>query len=472
MRRIALLLLATFALSPAAGVAQALLEAPAPTPTQVEQKLSQMTSAPQLERLAAKLAQDQDWRLAIVALKRLVELRPHNGHYKYALAAAYAQSGEKAMAYDTLVRMQTAGYAYAIEKDPRFEQVHGTKVWDYLVLNFKANAAEFGAGKVAHELPADDLLIESIAWDPAAKGLLVGSAREGKVFRVAADGKLEDFIAPDADNKLWAIMDLGVDAKRNALYVASAAIPHFRAVKPGELGRAAIAKFDLASGKLLARYELPADGREHFLNSLAVAPNGDVFTADGLNRVIYKVEGDALKPVAQNPRLTSIRGMTVSGDGRYLYFADYELGLFGMELATGTPFEVAFPPNLTLFSIEGLSWYQGTLIAVQAGFPPSRVMRLNLSKDGLKVVRVQALEASRAAFGPPTRGAVVGDDYYVLANSQKGKYDGSGAPIKDAKLEPVRVLKTNLRFAWDVKEGQIKVAPDLDLPDVSEDGKG
>ena len=470
MRSIALLLLAALALSPAAGMAQALLEPPPASPTQVEQKLSKMDSVPQLERLAAKLAQDEDWRLAIVALKRLVELRPHNGHYKYALAATYAQSGEKAMAYDTLVRMQTSGYAYAVEKDPRFEQARGTKVWDYLVANFQANAAEFGQGKVAYQLPAEDLLIESIAWDPLAKGLLVGSAREGKVFRVAADGKLRDFVAPDAENQLWAIMDIAVDAKHKALYVASAAIPHFRAVKPGELGRAAIAKFDLADGKLLARYELPADGKEHILNSLAVAPNGDVFTADGLNRVIYKVEGDALKPVAQNPKLTSIRGMTVSGDGRYLYFADYELGLFGMELATGTPFEVAFPPSLTLFSIDGLSWYQNTLIAVQAGFPPSRVMRLNLSPDGLKIVRVQALEAGRAAFGPPTRGAVAGDDYYVLANSQKGKYDGDGRQITNTTLEPVRVLKTNLRFAWDVKEGQIKPLPKLPRPDLDEGG--
>lgn len=449
-RRLAVLSLLALATPPA--FAQALLHKPGeaaapaapPPPTDVQRELAKLTSAPQVERIAAKFAAEKDLPNLQHATQRLVELRPHNGNYRYTLAATHALQDHKREAYDALVRLQNAGYAYDIANDVRFKNIHGTELWTYLVQNMNANAQEFGEGKVAYSLPAGDLLIESLGWDPVRKQLLAGSAREGKVFRVGKSGALEQYIASDAKNGLWAVMEMAVDAPRDALYVASAAIPHFKHAKKTDFGRAGVFHFKLSTGEFVAKHEIPIDGRSHILSSIAVTPKGDVFAADGILREIWKIEGGKLRFLINNPKLTTIRGMAASD--KALYFADYELGLFGIDLASGNPFEVRATDKVTLYSIDGLSYHDGHLVAIQAGFPPVRVMRFELTPDGRAIKSHQALEASRKQFGTPTRGVVGGDTFYFIANTQKHKYDNYGLLLSGAELEPTKVFASDIRF--------------------------
>src|SRR5678815_3378611 len=141
-------------------------------------------------------------------VQRLTELLPDSGQLKLQLAMIYASQNDKTRAYDVLVRMQGQGYGYDISKEPRFEPIHGTKVWDYIVANMQANAKQFGEGKVAFELPKGDFLFKATATDPAHKQFLVGSAREGKVLLVDDKGKVTDFIAPNAENGMWGVFNL------------------------------------------------------------------------------------------------------------------------------------------------------------------------------------------------------------------------------------------------------------------------
>jgi hypothetical protein len=421
--------------------------APAPAPSELEKELAQIRSAPQVEKIASKFASENDLPKLQLATQRLVELRPHNGNYRYTLAATHAQQDHKREAYDALVRLQNAGYAYEIEKDERFKNVRGTEVWDYLVQGFEVNRTEFGEGKVAYTLPAGDFLIESLAWDPAKKQLLAGSAREGKVFRVGKDGALEDYVAANAENGMWSVMDLAVDAPRDALWVAASAIPHFKHAKPTDYGKGGVFRFELSTGKFVSRHELPPDGRPHIVSSIAVTPKGDVFFADGVRREIWKLEGGKPRFVINNERLSTIRGMAASD--RAIYFADYELGLFGLDLATGEPFEVRAPENVSLYAIDGLSFWNGQLIAVQGDLRPKRVMRFELTPDGTAIAKHQALEASRKAFGTPTRGVVAGETFYFIANTQKPKYDSHGLLKSGAQLEPTKIMASDVRLGID-----------------------
>jgi hypothetical protein len=64
-----------------------------------------------------------------------------------------------------------------------------------------------------------------------------------------------------------------------------------------------------------------------------------------------------------NPRLTSLRGLAVSGDGKNLYFTDYALGVFGVDLVAGTAFDVVHDgAKVPLGGIDGLYWYDNTLV--------------------------------------------------------------------------------------------------------------
>jgi hypothetical protein len=139
----------------------------------------------------------------------------------------------------------------------------------------------------------------------------------------------------------------------------------------------------------------------------------------------------------------------VSGDGKTLYFADYGLGIFGVELSTGKAFAVAHNPEaLVLGGIESLSWYEGNLIAVESGMVPQRVMRLKLAEDGRSIVTAMPLSVAQPGFTYPTVGTRVGEEFYFIGNSQRDLYDSYGVLKDESKLAPVRVFKANLRYAW------------------------
>jgi sugar lactone lactonase YvrE len=460
-----------------AALAQAQTQTPAtqtgPDPrTLTESQIKQAQVPSALYRLAAIYKQSGDLGRLVWSLQRLTELMPNTGELKLALASVYAEQGDSAKAYEVLLHMQQMGYGYDLANNPAFAKISGTKIWGYIAEGLKANMQSFGEGKVAFTLPKGDYLFESLAFDPKRKQFLAGSVREGKIYLVGKDGKLQEFIAPGADNGLWSVYAMAVDAANDALYVASTSSVYFKGFKQDDFGKAGVFKFRLSTGKLLNKYLLTPDSQPRTLSSIAVGKDGAVFAADGVRNIIYRLDGGALKPMVENPKLTSIRGLAVSGDGKRLYFADYSLGVFGVDLAAGKGFDLDYEANkLVLGGIDGLYWYDNALVAIENGMSPRRVMRLRLDKDGRKVDKAMPLDAANAAFGLPTYGAIEGDALYFIANSQKNAYDAYGV-VKDAsKLEDVRVFRSDLRFAWDDSVGkhnmQIPVgaaAPRADAP--------
>lgn len=411
-----------------------------------QQQIEATHNVAALQRLGGLYLSAGDKQRYRWTMTQLTELVPGSMKLKLDLAASYAADDMKTPAYDILLRMKGQGFGVDIGNDPRFTKIHGTQVWDYIVGNLKESLKPFGEGKPAFTLKRKDLLIEAIGWDPARKQFLLGSAREGKIFRADKDGKLHDFIAPDAHNKLWAVMDLRVDAKRNRLWVATTSIPHFRGYDTDNAGKAALAEFNLKTGKLEHRYELP--GTEVFLSTLALAPNGAIYAADGVNRVIYTLKKGKLVELVANPQLTSISAMAVSEDGKILYLADPRIGVIGFELATQKAFALAYnPKTLVLPGIVGMYTFDGALVVIEPGMSPQRVMRLGLSKDGRSVANGMPLDVAKPEFKALGGGTVVGNTLYYIANNQQYHYDQHGLP-ETAKLQPLMVYASNLRFSW------------------------
>ncbi|HEV7490760.1 MAG TPA: hypothetical protein VGO25_08140 [Rhodanobacteraceae bacterium] len=444
---------AAFAFSVVLGHAQMQPQSgasPAPDPHSLSQtQIEQMQVPSALFRLAAIYKQSGDLDRLVLALKRLNELMPNSGELKLALASVYAEKGDGTRASEVLLQMQKQGFGYDLSNNAAFAKVKGTHLWSFLVQSLKTNMKTFGEGKVAFTLPKGDNMFESLAFDPARKQFLVGSVREGKIYRVGKDGKLEDFIAPGADNGLWSVYAMAADPANDVLYVASTSSVYFKGFKQEDFGSAGVFKFKLSTGKLLNKYLLARDNQPHTLSSIAIGRHGEVFAADGLRNIIYRLDGGSLKPMVENPKLTSIRGLAVSGDGKRLYFADYSLGVFGVDLAAGKAFDLDYAGDkLVLGGIDGLYAYDDTLVVIENGMSPKRIMRLHLGKDGRTIERAMPLDVANPAFGLPTYGTIDGDGLYFIANSQKNDYDTYGVPKDLAKLEDVRVFRSDLRFAW------------------------
>ncbi|ODU48197.1 hypothetical protein [uncultured Aquimonas sp.] len=427
------------------------------TPEQIEQALAAVDDTDSLLQLAAQLREAGEIVKETLVWKRLAALRPHVGAMRFEMAAGYAQQDMKSEAYNALLELQAAGFAYEVENDPRFEKVSTTEVWQYVVQGFQRNRDSFGEGKVAYTLPREDLLIESLAFDATRGRLLAGGVREGKVYVVEEDGSLKALAAADETNGMWGVFGVAVDAQRGVLWVASSAVPHYKGYSAErDLGKAGIFKFELASGKFIKSFLSPVvPGQSFVLSNIAVAGDGSVYALDGVNNVIYQVRDDSFRRLLQAPHLSGLRGLTVSGDSKRLYFSDVERGVFGLDLDTGKPFDIAVPRNLALAGIESMAWWNDHLIVVQNGLPPNRIMRLKLSADGRQIALGHPLEANQQAL-PLQVGAAIGENaaVYLIGNSQRNGYDRFGLPRNRERIEGARIYRLQADFAMDRQEAR------------------
>ncbi len=435
---------------PAAGPAISLQDAQAQKAEALtEAQIKQSHDMPALSRLAQLYNSRHDMQRFTWVLERVSELMPNSGDLKLQLAMAYAMQDDKTRAYDTLIRMQVQGFGYDIAKDPRFDPIHGNKVWDYIVANLGVNSKQFGEGKVAFDLPKGDHLYDALAWDAKRGELLVGSMRDGTIQLADEHGKLTGFIAADAANGLWGVNALAVDAAHGKLYVASTASPLFHGFDADNAGASAIFEFDLATGKLLHKYTFPQNSGKHVLTSIVAGKDGQVYAADSARKQVVKIDDGKLRMIIENPHLTSISALALSDDGRTLYLSDFALGIFGFDLGKSAAFEPAYDmAKLVLGGIVGMHWYDGTLIIVENGMVPKRVMRLTLSADGRSIKGAMPLDVAQPAFAALGPGAVAGDKLYFIANREDALYDDNGVLTEADKLAPTQIFRSSLRFAW------------------------
>lgn len=443
-RSLLLLCGALLALIPLSAHTQALLSPPQPLPTETELRLAEIDSVAEVERIANGFRASGDLRRQAMALERLIQLRPQNAIYRYALAQSFGLQGERSRAYDTLLRLQRIGLSWDVDADPAFAAVNDTRAYRFIADALKQNGEPFGLSTLAYTLPAEDLLIESIAFDPVRQHLLVGSVRNGAVYRVAADGGLEPLIEASADNGLWGVYDIAVDPRSRTLWIASVAVPHFRGFQQRDAGRAGLFRFDLEAGELVEAHVLPVETGPHILSSLAIAPNGTVFVADGVRNIVYRLDGGALEPLFANVDGGSIRGMAVTPDNRYLIVADYEVGLFLVDLDAAAAYAIQAPEAVHIGGIDGVYLYGNTLVTIQNSVAPRRVMKFRLSPDGRSIVAAVPVVGAQPEMTMPTVGEVVGNELLFIANSQRGNYDQFGLLLRGKRPEPVKILRTAL----------------------------
>jgi hypothetical protein len=241
-----------------------------------------------------------------------------------------------------------------------------------------------------------------------------------------------------------------VDPVRRWLWVAVAALPQMIGYDSTEAGRSGVLAFDLATGALRARHLLPADERPHVLGDVLVSGTGDVYASDSRAPIVYRVrprragaDSAALEPWLSSPLLLSAQGMAFDRDERTLYLADYSRGILRADLATGTLRPVP-SEGLSVLGIDGLYRAGADLIGVQNGVAPARVVRLRLSPAGDRIVATEVLERARPDYAEPTLGAVVGDSFYYVANSQWEQFKDDGSVAEPHQLRPPLVLRLPL----------------------------
>lgn len=386
----------------------------------------------------------KDYEAYVENLQEALIYRPNHPSLIYNLSGAYALAGHHDDALETLARYAAMGLSVQAAEDEDLASVKDLPGFAEVLDRMAQNREPVGESVEALRLSDPQFVPESVAYDPATGAYFVSSVHQRRIVRVDTTGQETD-LADAAQDSLWSVLGLALDAARRRLWAGSAAMKQTRDLLPEDLGRSGLWLFDLDSGEHLRTFLLPKDDQEHVLGDLTVAPSGDVFASDGVTGAVYTIrEGtDQLDVFLEPQTLSSPQGQCFMDD-RHLMVADYSLGLLKIDPTTASITVLPPPEDVTLLGIDGLACYQDRLIAVQNGVPPQRILQFHLNEARDAIVATDVLEANNPLFQEPTSGTVVGDTYIYIANSQWNRFDAEGQLPDASELERPLLLKIDL----------------------------
>ncbi len=348
----------------------------------------------------------------------LKDLADGRGDVIYRLARVEAALGNRPAAMDYLALYSQMGLHLA---DPQAEEAFAawkdSPDFQAILARLKAATAPVSESQVFATLPEKDLLPEDIAYDPATGRFLLSSVRHRKIVVLRRDGALTNFVPEGAHP----IMALAADARRRWLWATSV-----------DNGNSALLKFHLDSARLLRRYDLPA-GEKHELADMTLSPAGDVYISDALGSLYYLDHTrDRLELFLGPGAFRSPQTPALTPDGRRLFVPDYSRGISVVDLAARTWKLLPHPPDLSLGGIDGMYLSGQTLVAIQNGAAPARLIRMHLDPGLTRILTWETIEANWPGLSDATHGVRAAGHFYFIANS--GWDVKPGAPFEPATL--------------------------------------
>jgi hypothetical protein len=388
----------------------------------------------------------KDYKTYYARVTRLGELFPDDSEVIFRRAAASALTGRTADAERLLRSLAVRQAWFDVAGSPDFAAIRTSEAYRSTVAALATlRKRPIGTQTVAFRLAQKDFIPEAIAWDAGTGSFLLSSVYHRKVVRVGKDGAVREWLA-EGTAGLGSPLGIAVDAPRRIAYVCSSTVKESRGARPEERDRAALYAFHADSGKLLGRWPLGGGRSGHTCDSLAVSSQGEVYVSDGVTGEILHLPrgGKALATVIPPGILVSAQSLAFLPGERELFVADYGRGVFRVNPATRKATLLPIPPDLDLDGIDGMVLYENSLIAVQNGLDPARVLRLRLSPGGDRIERVETLARALPLYDEPGLATVAGSTFYYVANSQWGKFDDAGKLPATAKLTAPVILKIPL----------------------------
>lgn len=350
------------------------------------------------------------------------------------LAHNAVRLGQPEAAVSHLRTIAAMGLWYDAEHDSVFAGLNGRADYKAVVAAMAANRLPLGHSTTVATLDDANLLTEDVAFDPATKTFYVSAIHCRRILAVSHGTFATTTTAP---------MALVVDPKRHALWATVAAMPQAEGIPLADSGHTGVIRYDLRTGQLSGRYDLPFDGTNKVLGDMTLDAAGHAIVSDGAGGGVYIVANDTLSTLVPPGTFESPQTPAVAPDGR-IFVADYALGVGIIDSTTHAVTWLAHADTVALSGIDGMYLSGQSLYAIQNGTSPERVTRFTLDPDLHRVVDWSVVERATPGLGDPTHGVVVGDDFYYIVNSGWDRFGDDGRITKTGG-SPARVVRVSLQ---------------------------
>jgi len=412
---------------------------------------AQQSSAPADSAAVARAAwaramtafQRDDLTVARGEIDRATQAWPAQPAYLWAQAAL----AERARDADATRRALTRYADLGLGRD-----LHDSTLFQLLGDAFASLAARHDANRAAlTNSTSRPLLADSTFWpegidaDPRTQRLYIASVRHRVVAEVLSDGSSHELWARDRDD-LAPVLGVRVDTARNSVWATTSGLRNVPGFDSADTAKASLLRFDLASHTIVQRVDFPVVRGGHVLGDLAVGPDGSVWIPDSQQPILYRLRPNATTlDEIRSPLFYSLQGAAPTPDGKWLYVADYSLGLLRMNIASGAIALLSSPDNATVVGCDGIIWHEGSIIAVQNGVSPARIIRIVPDALSDRLLRIDVLDRNVAVADEPTIGTVLDGEFVYVANSQWTKFSDAGARNPARPLTPPIALRLPLR---------------------------
>ena len=352
---------------------------------------------------------------------------------------------DTAAAMKWLKMYAATGLVRDMNADSLLAPVRSGPGWKELLARIARNREAVGKPAVAFTPPDSEFVAEDIAYDSTAKRFFLSSIREGRIA-VWEKGKFSTFV-PEARDSVWAMMAVDAEPGRGALWATTAGMAEKRELAADDSGSSAVMRYSLATGFLQKRYDLPDDSADHVLGDMTIARNGNVFVSDALSGAVYTIRADrdSLTMLVRPGLFPNPQQPVAAPDGKRIFVPDYIRGIAIVDRASGKVSWLANDAHAALNGTDGLTLVGHSLIAVQNGVSPQRVIRLDLDNAMTKIVRWSTLAANLPQIIEPSHGVQVGDKFYFIATSGWDRFDPDGTITKGAVLHRPVVMVLDVR---------------------------
>lgn len=369
----------------------------------------------------------------IERLKKLLDTAGDKCTVQYGLARTYAGGEQWREAVDNLRQAIDLNVGLDPSNDEIFRRLHGTNEYSLMLRQVRDSTPAVANSRAAFTVDKPDLFPEGIAWEPRRKRFFLGSTWAHMIAECTPAGDCSPFVK-DGQDGLFEVLGIKGDTRDRSIWVASNS--------PGEAG---LFHYETPTGTLIRKYTLPRGAERHYFNDIAISSKGDVYLTDTQAGTVYWVSAATQKLEVFDPNLKVevANGIAISDDDKTLYAAGYPDGITVVDLASKSAHPIKHPANLCLATIDGLSYYKGSLIAIQNGVMTPRVVRYKLTPDLKEIAGFDVLERRNPAFDGITTGAIADDAFYYMANTQLDKLV-NGRIKPNTELHPVQVLRIGL----------------------------
>jgi len=173
---------------------------------------------------------------------------------------------------------------------------------------------------------------------------------------------------------------------------------------------------------------------------MVLAHNGDPIVSDGNGGGIYRLRAGTLQRI-DHGEFISPQTIAICAGDRHAFVPDYVRGVAEFDLETGTATWLPMENRHALDGIDGLYCQGSSLVAVQNGTSPVRIVSFILDPSKATILKETVIERATSTLGAPTHGVLVGATFFYIANSGWDAIDDHGATKSSAKLTPAIIMR-------------------------------